>query len=168
MVSDGAVAENAWLLFLLNPSLRVRRHMHNNEPHLLMWTVPRSHMTAKWMAGFSFSVAAMHACLLHVKDLESVKELKKKMNGNVLEFLSSAGWDVAALKCVPAWGRSLWLLEVTCLCAPLESIQAADCSVWVPAVVSGTSAVRKQLRSCAWWRHKEATLHLGRPRPKRH
>lgn len=78
MVSDGAVFENTWLLFLLNPSLRVRRHMHNNEPHLLMWTVPRSHMTAKWMAGFSFSMDAVHACLLHVKDPEPVKELKKR------------------------------------------------------------------------------------------
>lgn len=55
--------------------------MHNNEPHLLMWTVPRSHMTAKWMAGFCFSIDAVHACLLHVKDPETVKELKKERKG---------------------------------------------------------------------------------------
>lgn len=94
--------------------------------------------------------------------LKNLKKGKKRGKKGVRELLFSAGWDVAELKCVPAWRRSLWLLEVNCLCALLESIQAADCSVWVPAVVSGTSTVRKQLRSCASWRHKEATLDFGR------
>lgn len=42
------------------------------------------------------------------------------------------------IKCVPSWRRSHWLLEVTCLCALLESIQAAaERSVWVQQLFLG-------------------------------
>lgn len=54
--------------------------MHNNETHLLMCTVPWSHMTMKLMT--VFFAWMLQACVSHVEVHEQVKTVNDPMQTN--------------------------------------------------------------------------------------
>lgn len=57
--------------------------MHNNETHLLMCTVPWSHMTMKWMTGF-----LLHGCYRPVCRMWRLAEQVKTVH---MDELPSSG-----------------------------------------------------------------------------